>query len=120
MLTIANRYKSDLEPAVKEDVSFLSKHASSLLLTLGGIAAAIIFFVWWNKRKYLKMVTVLTKHINDIPDKQVYNLVTSRIKDEAITTGIEPQLRKVLDRNGLLGKDAWEKRHALQQSAQTK
>ena len=120
MTTIAARYKSDLAPELKKDVSFITKNATTLLLALVGIAAAIIFFVWWNKRKYLKMVTVLTKHINDIPDKQVYDLVTSKIKDEAITTGVEPHLRKVLDKNGLLGKDAWEKRHAALQNVQTK
>ena len=118
MTTIAARYKSDLAPELKKDVSFISKNASTLLFIIGGIAACIILLVWWNKRKYLKMVTLLTKQINDIPDKQVYDNVTSKIKDEAITAGIEPNLRKVLTKNGLLGKDAWEKRQAVIQNQQ--
>ncbi|HEY4328053.1 MAG TPA: hypothetical protein VGN20_28975 [Mucilaginibacter sp.] len=102
-----DRYNTDLNPTIKGDVSFVTQHAIALLVTLGLIAAGIILLVWWNKMRYQKMVTMLTKHINKIPDQQVYDKVTSSIKDEAISTGLEPRLRKILQANGLLRNENW-------------
>jgi hypothetical protein len=102
-----DRYKSDLNPVLKGDVSFISQHATGLLITLGVIAAVIILLVWWSRTRYLRMVTLLTKHINKIPDQQVYDKVTGSIKDEAISSGLEPGLRKILKANGLLENDKW-------------
>jgi hypothetical protein len=101
------RFNTDLNPAIKEDVSFISKHGLAMLLALGVIAAAIISLVWWNKIRYQRMVTMLTKHINKIPDQQVYDKVTSSIHDDAVSTGLEPGLRKILFDNGLLGNRSW-------------
>jgi hypothetical protein len=102
------RFNTDLNPTIKEDVSFISRHGLALLIALGVIAAAIILLVWWRKSRYQKMVTMLTKHINKIPDQQVYDKVTSSIKDEAISTGLEPDLRKILQANGLLNNPNWD------------
>ena len=55
------------------------------------------------------MVALLTKQIHDIPDQQVYDTVTARIKNEAVTAGLEPTLRKVLKENGLINTEAWKK-----------
>lgn len=107
MTTIASRYKTDLNPQVKGDVSFISKNAEGLLITLGAIAVLIILLVWRNKRKYVQMVALLSKHIYQIPDRQVYDNVTSKIKDEAISAGLEPDLRNLLNKNGMLGSDSW-------------
>ncbi|HEY2582908.1 MAG TPA: hypothetical protein VGI43_13930 [Mucilaginibacter sp.] len=105
--TFMDRYKSDLNPTVKSDVSFIVQHAIVLIIIIGVLAAAIILLVWWNKIRYQKMVTMLTKHINAIPDQQIYDKVTSDIKDEAISNGLEPDLRKILQANGLLGNKNW-------------
>jgi DNA-binding ferritin-like protein (Dps family) len=108
-----DRYKSDLNPVLKGDVSFVSQHATALLITLGSIAVVIILVIWWSRSRYQRMVTLLTKHINKIPDQQIYDKVTSNIKDEAISTGLEPGLRKILRDNGLLGNENWKsKNHA--------
>lgn len=107
MATIAARYKTDLNPQVKGDVSFITKNAETLLLSLGGIAVVIVLLVWRSRRKYLQMVTLLSKQINQIPDQKVYDYVTSKIKDEAISTGLEPDLRSLLNKNGMLGDDSW-------------
>ncbi len=101
------RYNTDLNPTLKGDVSFITQHATALLIALGAIALVIILVVWWSKSRYVRMVTLLTKHINKIPDQQVYDKVTSDIKDEAISVGVEPDLRKILQANGLLGNDNW-------------
>jgi hypothetical protein len=103
----AQKFVDRVNPALQNDVSFVSKHATALLLTLGGIAAAIIALIWYNKRRYERMVALLTKQIHNIPDQQVYDHVTSKIKDEAITAGLEPGLRKILQANGLTGDTDW-------------
>ena len=103
---LAAKYRTDFGPEIKDNLSFIHKNATELLITLGCIAALIIFLVWQNRKKYLQMVTLLTKQINDIPDQHVYDTVTQKIKSEAITTGLEPDLRDILNKNGLLGRKA--------------
>jgi hypothetical protein len=100
-------YNKDINPQLKGDISFVSKYASYLLLLVGGIAAVIIFLVWRSREKYLQLSTLLTKHINQIPDQKIYNSVTSKIKDDAMTAGVESWLRDLLNKNGMLGEDPW-------------
>ncbi|MES2881474.1 MAG: hypothetical protein V4676_04945 [Bacteroidota bacterium] len=120
MTTFAYRLKNDVKDAVDDNASFIEKYAGRLLLLLGGIAAVIIFLVWRIKQKYLRMATVLTAQINTIPNQQAYNELTARIKEKAMDAGLEPTLRKMLDQNGLLGKENWEagqpKKAAMHQS----
>jgi hypothetical protein len=96
--------------AAKGDISDIGRYGGLLLLLTGVIAAIIIFIVWWNKRRYLQMTTLLAKHIHNIPDQNIYDKVTAKIKDEAITTGLEPHLRKILTANGLIGNSNWNKK----------
>lgn len=100
--------QTDLRKGIDSNASIIQKYAVRWLLLLGAIAAVIIFLVWRSKQKYAKTVTVLTSQINSIPDQKSYDELTSRIKDKAIETGVEPTLRKVLMENGLMGKESWE------------
>ncbi len=109
VLRLSQRLNSDINPLLRDDISFVRKNAEKLLIALGVIAAIIITLVWLNRKKYLKMVALLTKQIHDIPDQQVYDTVTARIKNEAVTAGLEPTLRKVLKENGLINTEAWKK-----------
>src|SRR4030095_11996672 len=81
---------------------------SELPVTLGAIAAVIIFLVWHSRIKYLRLTTLLTKQINGIPDQNINDKVTAKIKDDALTARLEGQLRGLLAKNVLLGKEAWE------------
>lgn len=117
----ASRFlETDLRKGIDSNASIIEKYAVRWLLLLAAIAAFIIWLVWRNRQKYAKMVTVLTSQINAIPDQRAYDELTARIKDKAIETGVEPNLRKVLQENGLMGKENWEagqlKRSALAQS----
>jgi hypothetical protein len=107
MVKLSRRYESDLDPALHKDIGFIARNATGLLVTLGAIAAAIILLVWWSRRKYLRLTTLLTKHINTIPDQRVYDTVTSNIKSDAMTAGLEEDLRDLLAKNGLLGEAGW-------------
>ena len=107
MVKLSSRYRTDINPLIEGDIGFINKNAKSLLVTLGAIAAAIILLVWRSRVRYLKLTTLLTKQINAIPDQGVYDRVTTNIKDDAITAGLEGQLRDLLQKNGLLGTEAW-------------
>ena len=99
---LSAKYRTDFAPEIKDNLSFIHKYATELLITLGCIAALIIFLVWRNREKYLRLVTLLTKQINEIPEQNIYDSVTKKIKSEAIITGLEPDLRDILNKNGLL------------------
>jgi len=109
MIRISQGLRNDINPQIKRDVSFVEKYAAWLLVTIGAIAAGIILLVWRSRQRYLRMLTITTKHIYDIPDQQVYDIVTSRIKQDTVATGLEPDFRNLLARNGLIGTGAWKK-----------
>ncbi len=103
---ISMKLRRDINPIFKEDASFVHRNAVWLLVILGAIAAAIIILVWRNRQKYLRMLAIVTKQVHDIPDQQVYDQVTAKIKSDSIVAGLEPDLRDVLHKNGLIKKDA--------------
>jgi len=103
------KLRSELKGSVDENGSTIKKYAIQIIVAIGIIAVAIILLVWYKKTRYEKMVTLLTKQINAIPDQDIYDKVTGKIQSEAITMGIEPKLRKVLMDNGLIGNSAWKK-----------
>jgi hypothetical protein len=107
MIKLSRRYETDLNPALHKDISFVERNVIGLLVTLGLIAILVIITVWWSRRKYLRLTTLLTKQINAIPDQRIYDTVTSNIKSDAITAGLEKDLRDLLSKNGLLGGAAW-------------
>jgi hypothetical protein len=109
MLRISDRLRTDINPQLKQDISFVHRNATWLLITLGVIAAVIIFFIWQNRKKYLRMVAIIAKQIHDIPDQRIYDQVTAKIKQDSIATGLEPDLRDLLAKNGLIGDTSYKK-----------
>jgi len=109
MLRISNRLRTDINPQLTQDISFVHRNATWLLITLGAIAAVIIFFIWQNRKKYLRMVAIIAKQIHDIPDQHIYDEVTAKIKQDSVATGLEPDLRNLLEKNGLIGGTSYKK-----------
>ncbi len=109
MLSISQRLRDDLNPQLKDNLTFIKKYATQILITLALLAAGIITLVWRNRQKYLKTVALLTSHIQSIPDQRIYDDLTAKIKNDAIKAGVEPTLRTVLKDNGLLGTESWKK-----------
>ena len=105
MLTIAFRMKHDVNGAFQENLTFLQRNATGILIVAGIIAVIIIFIIWRLKEKYAKMTTLIASEIHAMPNQKEYDALTSRIKNKAMTAGVEPTLRKVLEDNGLLGKE---------------
>lgn len=116
MMAVAFRMKNDINPSLQDNLSFIQRNATSLLVVVGIIALVIIIVIWRLKEKYAKTTTVLASQINAIPDSRTYDELTSRIKDRATETGVEPTLRKVLKNNGLLGKASWDARQLKRKS----
>ena len=109
MLRISDRLRTDINPQLKQDISFVHRNATWLLITLGAIAAVIIFLIWQNRKKYLRMVAIIAKQVHDIPDQHIYDQVTAKIKQDSVATGLEPDLRNLLAKNGLIGDTSYKK-----------
>lgn len=88
---------------LRKDLTFFQRNVTELLIALGGIALAIIGFVWWQKRKYARLTQLLTLQIHDIPNKTEYNQLTANISRKAKECGLESQLRGLLSGQGILG-----------------
>jgi len=97
----------DLHTSLDTNLSVIQKYATWFLVGIAAVAAFIITLVWLNRQKYLKLSTLLASHVNAIPDRQIYEQLTARIKENAVTTGVEPALRDILDKNHLLGTASW-------------
>jgi hypothetical protein len=108
MVAIAFRMKNDVNPALQDNLSFVQRNATTLLIVLGIVALVIVIVIWRLKQKYAKMTTVLASQIYAIPDQQAYDQLTYNIKEKATIAGVEPALREVLAKNGLLGTESRE------------
>jgi hypothetical protein len=71
------------------------------LLVIGGI-------IWMKSRRYQKMLDMMTVQIDRIPDRQAYDELTRRIKEQAQNLQVEGELRKMLKQNGVQDDPAWQ------------
>jgi hypothetical protein len=94
-----------VNPAIKENLNFLEKNATWLFALIGLITLTIIWFVWMQKEKYLKMTKLLTYQISKLPGENVKEDLKNNISTNAHQIGIEGELRNFLDKEGLLHLD---------------
>ncbi len=90
-----------IEKIVHKDVPFIQRQAKNLLFALAALAAAVIGWVWYQRRRYAKLVSVLTYNIDKIPSQELYDELTKRIREDAQKTELEPLLRKTLKEQGI-------------------
>lgn len=90
-----------IDKIVHKDVPFVQRQAHKLLLLLALLAAGIIGFVWYQRMKYARLVSLLTLQIDKIPAQSTYDELTHRIRNEAQREGIETFLREVLKEQGI-------------------
>ena len=105
MLTFAGRFKTNINPLLRENLGFIEKNASWLLILIGAIALSITAFIWSQKQKYLKMTKLLTYQISEIQEPKEKEIIKENISRNAKTIGLENELRKFLDQQGLLHMD---------------
>ncbi len=84
----------------QKDIPFIQKQATKLLISLGALAFAIIGYIGYQQRKYLKLIRVLTTQIEFIPQQKVYDELTHNIRKQTVSEGVEPLLRKILSDQG--------------------
>ncbi|GAB4010382.1 hypothetical protein GCM10028808_21000 [Spirosoma migulaei] len=95
--TLTNR----IDRIVNKNIPIVQRYAYQWLIGLGLVAAAIIGWVWYQRRRYLRIVKLLTLQIDKIPDKETYDELVSRIRHSAQAESLEPVLRTVLQDQGI-------------------
>lgn len=90
-----------VEKIVHKDVPFVERQARKLLFALAALAMLIIGWVWYQRRRYAKLVNVLTYEIDKIPSQTLYDELTKRIRNEAQKNELEPLLRQTLKDQGI-------------------
>lgn len=91
-----------IDESLGSKLKLTQKYAGELLLGVLAIAIIIIWWIWHKRKKYLNLVKVLTAQIHEIPEQTAYDELTKRIQKDAISTSMEPLLRKILKSQGLL------------------
>ena len=95
--TLTNR----IDRIVNHNIPLVQRYAYEWLIGLGLIAAALIGWVWFQRRRYVRLVKLLTYQIDKIPDRQTYDELVGRIRNSAQSQSLEPALRNVLQDQGL-------------------
>ncbi len=99
-----------IDTALKQTGKTVESTARWILWTLGIVAALLMVLgtiLFILKRRYQQMTEIMTQEIDKIPNVDAYNELVGRIHDKAVDRKIEPHLQKVLQSQGLLGKDKW-------------
>ena len=104
MVTLASRLNTDINPLLKENLSFIEKNATWLLILIGAIALGITAFIWFQKQKYLKMTKMLTYQISEV-EPATREIIKNKVSQNAKTIGLESELRELLNKEGLLHTD---------------
>ena len=86
---------------VHKDLPFVQREASLLLWSLGILAAAIIGFVWYQRRRYARLSEILTYQINKIPMQGAYDDLTQHISAQTQSENLEQLLRATLKKQGI-------------------
>ena len=106
-LVLSTQLNNKIFPKIDQQVDFIQKRAGELLIALALLALLIIGYVWYQKSKYVKLVSMLTYQIHETPNQEHYDELTRRIRKKAQEQNLEGTLRKHLSNQGILGHDAW-------------
>jgi hypothetical protein len=92
----------------KTELSTLQRDAVPLLIGAGVIilaATGLVIYFFWRKEKFAKLSGVLTYQIHKTRSDAVFNDLKQRVSDNAKAEGVEPLLRDLLQKKGMLGVD---------------
>jgi hypothetical protein len=90
------------------ELSTIQKHAEPLLISAGVIilaATALVIYFFRRKEQFAKLSGVLTYQIHKTKSDAVFNDLKNRVSDNAKQEGVEPLLRDLLQKKGMLGAD---------------
>jgi len=101
------QYKRVVKPEIREQLGFIQNYASILLTAAGAVGLIIIGFLYRQKRKLARILSMLAFQIHKMPDRPAYDELTRRVRMNAQEHGLEPALRRMLGKQGILGRDSW-------------
>jgi hypothetical protein len=95
-----------LGKGVKDDLTFLQRNTTGFLLSSAGIivgAIGLVIFFFRRKKKFEQLTDLLTYQIHLVKNEQQFKDLKYRISNEAKKKNLEPMLREVLEKKGILG-----------------
>jgi len=107
--TVLSKYEGSRD-MFRSDLGFVQKNATTILITAGVVIAALMGicgFIFFKKQKMQRVSEVLSMQIHKIPNQQEYDELVSRIQQKAQENKVEPDLRKILEDQGILGAQGW-------------
>lgn len=102
MNDLQTRLKYEVYPELRSNLSFVERNAMWLIVLTGTIAIAIVWLIWRQREKYLRMTKMLTFRISELSDVAAKESLKASISQNAKTIGIEDDLRTLLMKQGLL------------------
>jgi len=123
IISFTNGYKANIKPELASTVSNTLDSANGTIkklkgfaLALGAIIAGLMilgFFIFRKYRKHRELVKVLTKEIDVIPDRAIYDKLVTEIKNEAMSKGINENLNEILQEQNLREKNNYKINNTL-------
>jgi hypothetical protein len=107
--TALSKYEGSRE-MFRADLGFVQKNATTILITAGVVIAALIVIggiIFLKKQKLQKISEVLSMQIHNMPNQKTYDELVARIRKNAQENKVEPELRKILEEQGVLGAEGW-------------
>lgn len=99
--SIVARSLKRLQDAAEGQRSGLAGDVTAILWTAGGIVALLLVLagiIFLRNRRYRKMLSAVATQIDDMPDRGAYAELTGRIESKSRQMGVEPHLRKFMER----------------------
>lgn len=90
-----------IDRIVNKNVPVVHRYATEFLLALALFSLVIIGYIWYQRRRYLRLSKMLTYEIHKIPSKQMYDELVGRIQSSAQNESLEPLLREILQSQGI-------------------
>jgi hypothetical protein len=125
IVSFTTGYKNNIKPELASTVSNTLDSANGTISklkgfawALGGIVAGLMIlggFIFRRYRQHRELVKVLTKEIDVIPDRMIYDQVVTAIKNEARSKGINDKLEEILVEQNLREKSIWKQKNSLKE-----
>jgi hypothetical protein len=107
---LVNGYRDKVHPLLKQDLNLLEKNAGWILIMVLAVALIIIGFMWWNRWRYIRLLTIVTEQIQEIEDQKLYDSLTLKINQVSTNANLDKKLNSHLSKHKLT-EDDWKRRN---------
>jgi hypothetical protein len=108
--TLSHAYRDKMQPLLHEEEGFVKRNITAILCIAGGIVLVVVIvaaLLQYRRKKERNILDLLTYQIHEIPDQKAYDELTARVRRKAQELGLEPRLRELLQKRGILGREEW-------------